>query len=72
MLMDYFHLFGTKSCVFDDLSLYVGLFNKINREAVLHFVQQVQEMVTSEPVDFDCPDEEMKTNVSVINLTPNC
>lgn len=63
MLTDYFMLFGAKTCVFDDLHLFVEVFNDIDREAVLRFIQQLQEMVNSEPVDFDCPDEELKKNV---------
>ena len=64
--MDYFRLFGTKSCVFDDLILFLDVFNRINREAVLIFIHQVQELVDSEPIDFDCPSSVIKENV--INL----
>lgn len=63
MLMDYFLLFGKKSCVFEDLRLPLETFNKINRDAVLHFIHQVQDLVNSEPVDFNCPDEHLKENV---------
>ena len=68
--MDYFKLFGTKSCMFDDLCLFLDVYEKIDREAVLRFVKRVQEAVEAEPVDFDCSDEHLKLNVCA-SLTPN-
>lgn len=65
LLVDYVTLFGAKTCVFDDLYVFVEVFSEIDREAVLRFIQQLQEMANSEPVDFDCPDEELKNNVGV-------
>lgn len=65
MLMDYFTIFGTKNCVFDDLRLFVELFYKIDRNAVSNFIRRVQELVTSDPVEFDCSEEHLKINVSV-------
>ena len=65
MLTDYFTIFGTKNCVFDDLRLFVELFNKIDGDAVSNFIRQVQELVTSDPVEFDCSEEHLKINVSV-------
>jgi hypothetical protein len=67
MLMDYFTLFGSKACVFDDLCLFVDVFAKMDREALLRAVQQLQEVVNSEPVDFNCLDEDLKKNVSKFN-----
>ena len=64
ILMDYFKVFGTKSCVFDDLCLFLDVYEKIDKEAVLRFIQQIQALVDSEPIDFDCSDEHLKTNVS--------
>ncbi len=61
--MDYFKMFGTKSCMFDDLCLFLDVYNKIDKEAVLGFVRLVEEMVAAEPVDFDCSDEHLKINV---------
>lgn len=63
MLMDYFTIFGTKDCVFDDLRLFVELFDKIDRESVSNFIRRVQELVTSDPVEFDCSEEHLKINV---------
>ena len=62
--MDYFKIFGTKGCVFDDLSVFLDVFMKIDKESVMRFLKQVQELVESEPVQFDCSDEDLKTNVS--------
>ena len=61
--MDYFKLFGTKSCVFDDLCLFLDVYEKIDREAVLCFMDRIREMVESEPIDFDCSDDQLKVNV---------
>lgn len=64
MLSDYFKLFGTKSCVFDDLRIFLDLCGKINNQAVLQFLQLVQEQVNSHSIDFDCPDDLVKKNAS--------
>ena len=64
ILMDYFTLFGAKTCMFDDLCLFLDVFDKIDREVLLRFVQHLQQVVNSEPVDFLCPDEDLKKNVS--------
>lgn len=65
MLTDYFKLFGTKACVFDDLCLFLDVFKKIDKDSVMRFLQWVQQLVDSEPVQFDCADEDLKTNVSM-------
>ena len=62
--MDYFTLFGSKTCVFDDLCLFVDVFEKMDRDAVLGILQQLHHVVHSEPVEFDCPDQDLKKNVS--------
>lgn len=72
MLMDYFTLFGAKTCVFDDLCLFLDVFDKIDREALLRFIQHLQQVVNSEPVDFGCPDEELKKNVCYSDLLWAC
>ncbi len=64
--MDYFRIFGTKACVFDDLNMYADTFNKIDRSSVLAFNQRVQDLVNSEPIDFDCSDDLVKENVRIL------
>ena len=63
MLMDYFSVFGSKPCVMDDLCLFVEVFDQINHDSVLSFTQRVQQLIESEPVDFDCSEEDLKQNV---------
>ena len=61
MLFDYIMLFGTKSCVFDDLRLFLDVFPD---EAVGVALQHFEEVVVNDPVNFDCQDSEIKENVS--------
>ena len=63
MLLDYIILFGTKSCVFEDLRLFLDV---LPEEDVKLALQHLEEMVANEPVIFDCQDSEVKENVSII------
>lgn len=63
MLMDYFRLFGTKNCVFDDIMRYISP-DGLAAGDVEKFVKEVDTLVTSQPVDFDCPPEDVKENLS--------
>ena len=63
MLLDYIILFGTKSCVFEDLRLFLDTFPN---EAVTMTLQHFEEMVVNDPVNFDCQDSEIKENVSLL------
>ena len=49
--------------MFDDLRTFLDVCGKVDNQAVLHFLQQVQDQVESDPVDFDCPDDLIKKNV---------
>ena len=69
--MDYFKLFGTKNCVFDDLRTFLDLCGKINNQAVLQFLQLVQEKLNTDVIDFDCPDDLIKQNASANNIQRN-
>lgn len=61
MLLDYLSIFGDKSCVFDDLRMYLDVFPE---EEVGVVLQHLEEVVTNDPVNFDCEDSELKENVS--------
>lgn len=63
LLMDYFHLFGTKSCVFDDLKPYLDS-KTMPPDIVQGFLDQVEQEINSNPLDFDCPPEQIRENVS--------
>ena len=60
--MDYFHLFGTKNCVFEDLKMFL---NEFPADDVKEFLRRINEKVQAEPVDFDCPASKTKENVCV-------
>ncbi len=61
--MDYFRLFGTKNCVYDDLVKYVTL-GGLPGDHVDRFLREVDEQLRGEPIDFACPPEKIKENVS--------
>ena len=61
MLLDYLMLFGTKSCVFEDLRAFLDVFPE---EAVNMTLRHFEAMVVNDPVNFDCQDSEIKENVS--------
>ncbi len=63
MFIDYFKIFGTKGCVFDDLRMFLDVCGKVDNQAVLQFLQYVQDEVDSTPIDFDCSDDLIKENV---------
>ncbi len=60
--MDYFRLFGTKNCVYDDLVRYVTP-GGIPGDHVERFLREVDEQVHKDPIDFGCPSDETKENV---------
>ena len=61
MLLDYLSLFGTKSCVFEDLKMFLDVFPE---DVVSVVLQHLEEVVANDPVNFDCQDSELKENVS--------
>ena len=61
LLLDYLLLFSSKSCVFEDLRMFVDSFPD---EAVGVALQHFEEMVASDSVNFDCQDIDIKENVS--------
>ena len=63
LLLDYLLLFGSKSCVFEDLRLFLDSFPD---EEVDEALQTFEQMVADDPVDFDCEDIDIRENVSVL------
>ena len=61
--MDYFRVFGTKNCIFDDLRVHVSP-DGLPGEEVERFVKEVETLVASQPINFECPLEEVRENVS--------
>ncbi len=61
--MDYFRLFGTKNCVYDDLERYVTP-GALPGDNVERFLQEVDGQVLKDPIDFSCPPDKIKENVS--------
>ena len=62
MLGDYFVLFGTKGCCFNDLSPFLELFPQ---DQIHLFVSQLERTVGSDPINFDCSHLDLKQNVSL-------
>ena len=63
LLLDYLLLFGSKSCVFEDLRLFLDSFPN---EEVDEALQTFEQMVADDPVDFDCEDIDIRENVSIV------
>lgn len=61
--MDYFRLFGTKNCVYDDLVRYVTP-GGLPGDHVDRFLRAANEQVHKDPIDFHCPSNKIKENVS--------
>ncbi len=65
--MDYFRLFGTKNCVYDDLVKYVTL-GGLPGDHVERFLREVDDQTRGEPIDFDCPPDKIKENVCGVGV----
>jgi hypothetical protein len=65
LLLDYLLLFGSKSCVFEDLRLFLDSFPD---ESVDEALQTFEQMVADDPVNFDCEDIDIRENVSTFHV----
>jgi N-terminal acetyltransferase B complex non-catalytic subunit len=63
LLVDYFSVFATKSCCFDDLRAYFEFFSP---DELKRFMVMAESKITENPINFDCSEEDMKRNVSIL------
>lgn len=63
LLLDYFHLFRTKSCCFEDLRPYLNFFPE---PEISQFLSYIEAEVEGVMVDFDCEDNLVKENVGYL------
>jgi N-terminal acetyltransferase B complex non-catalytic subunit len=63
LLLDYFSVFGTKSCCFDDLRSYLEFFSP---DEIKKFMVMAEAKVAENPINFDCSEKDRKRNVSIL------
>ncbi|CAI8015192.1 N-alpha-acetyltransferase 25, NatB auxiliary subunit [Geodia barretti] len=63
LLLDYFSMFGTKSCCFDDLRSYFEFFSP---DELKKFMVMAEAKIAENPIKFDCSEKDRKRNVSIL------